>query len=70
MGKGKGSPSRKVYFLKRGELLYELRFLCKYANYFKNKKKLKFLINIFMKFLLMRLQHKFPIKNKIFKRNL
>jgi ribosomal protein L16/L10AE len=70
MGKGKGSPRRKIYFLKKGEILYELRFLFKYSTYLKNKKKLKFLINLHMRFLLLRLQHKFSIKNKIFKKQL
>jgi hypothetical protein len=70
MGKGKGSISKKIYFLKKGEILYELRFLKNYSNYFYKKKKLKFLINVYIRFLLLRLRHKFSVKNKIFKKNL
>jgi ribosomal protein L16/L10AE len=68
MGKGKGSKKRKIYFLKKGEIMYELRYRHKNTIFFKNKKLLKFMINLYSRSLLIRLQHKFPVKNKIFKK--
>lgn len=70
MGKGKGEIKRKIYFLQKGEILYELRFLYRKLLMFKNRRNFIFLINLYSKFLLFRLQHKYPTKNKIFKRKL
>jgi ribosomal protein L16/L10AE len=70
MGKGKGEIKRKIYFLQKGEILYELRFLYRNLQIFKNRRIFIFLINLYIKFLLFRLQHKYPIKNKIFKKKL
>jgi hypothetical protein len=68
MGKGKGKRKRKIYFLKKGEILYELRYKLKNFNIYENKKLFKFIINLLLILLLVQLRHKLSVKSRIFKK--
>jgi len=63
MGKGKGQKSKKIYFLKKGEVLYELRFLHSSSLYYNNKNISLLFINMQTMIFLKKLQHKLPVKN-------
>jgi len=67
MGKGKGSLTKKISFLKKGEYLFNIKILKKYLNYKLNKKLYFFKFSIFINILLKNLKSKTTAKTNIYK---
>jgi len=68
MGKGKGEAKFKVYFLKKNDSIYSLKFIfSRFKSFFVNRKLEIFKINIFVFFLINVLSNKLSVKTKKFK---
>lgn len=70
MGKGKGPVKHKISFIKKGLVVFNIKYNNNFKNYNLNKKLFLFKINIFLYLLLLRLKTKLPFKTAIFKKNL
>lgn len=68
MGKGKGALKFKVFFLKKGSDIYNMKYLFKLNNYILNQKLYIFKFNIFIWFLMKILKAKPTVKNVIYKK--
>lgn len=68
MGKGKGEAKFKVYFLKKNNPVYSLKFVfSRFKSFFVSRKLEIFKINIFVFFLMNVLSNKLTVKTKKFK---
>ena len=68
MGKGKGEAKFKVYFLKKNNFIFSLKFIFSiFKTFFVNRKLEMFKINIFVFFLMNVLSNKLSVETKKFK---
>ena len=70
MGKGKGPVKHKISFIKKGLVVFNVKYNMHFKKYNLDKKLFLLKINIFMYLLLLRLKTKLPFKTSVFKKNL
>lgn len=70
MGKGKGPVKGKVYFAKKGLVIFNIKYYYNLKSHNLNKKLFLLKLNIFLYLLLLRLKTKLPFRTTILKKNL
>lgn len=70
MGKGKGPVKGKIYFAKKGLIIFNIKYYYNLKKHNLNKKLFLLKLNIFLHLLLLRLKTKLPFKTIIFKKKL
>ena len=68
MGKGKGPVKNKVYFVKKGRIIFNIKYNKNYSKFNLNKKFFFLKINIFLHLLMARLKNKIPFRSLFFKK--
>ena len=70
MGKGKGPVKSRISFVKKGLVLFNIKYNFNFKKHNLNKKLFFFKLNIFLYLLMLRLKTKLPFKSCVFKKSL